>query len=301
MKDENENDFDFDEDAEDITNDPRIKCIESYPERHYFNLEVQAMCSASKDEYMVLDAFEIKEVYLIWDMGNMKIDTFDIGLNEDDHAEKIKVYTSDNNNENDYRLIKIKRKLQKKETKTFYLKGRHKRFIKIAIQDRIKNGRCAINKLIFRGNEENTSSPGDTIDFTKKVKIYQCSSTQGEAINVLKNNQDIFAGVRADICWIIFDLGRYEIEKFVIVFEPKCVPGIVKFKLSDVAPRYSFFNMPSTKKFKLDGIFAPPYDAKWIAIKTQKELEIEDDIYNKQGFKRYAMLEFSRYYVDELK
>ena len=94
----------------------------------------------------------------------------------------IKKYTSKTNNDDDFRLIKIKRDLQKKEVKTFYLKSKHYQYIKIAFVARIQAGCLAINKLkSIMGVELKEEIKGLTSD---KIKIYQVSITAPQGSNL---------------------------------------------------------------------------------------------------------------------
>jgi len=303
MADENEADFDVADDAEDITLNEQLKCIDSYPKQDDLATQAQAAHSGSAYEMMTLSEYEAtKDVWIKYDVGTLKIDTLEVGFYEALHASTVKIYTS-KAEDGHYELIKIKRNLPKKEEKTFFLKSKHERYIKIAIADRT-SGTASINKVKFNGFEPKVSSApgavGGIVEFTSNVSVYQASAKKESAPNVLKNNADVLAFERGATAWIIFDCMRYELDRIVITFEPKCVPMLVKFKMSDVAPRYSF-NIPSSKKFNLDSCFKPQHDAAWNKVKQVQTLQIDESCYTQDGFKRYIMLEFSKFYVDELK
>merc|ERR1712154_513583 len=233
-------------------------------------------------------------------MGAMKIDTFDIGLYEAFHATIIKVSTS-KNVDNGYKLIKIKRNIEKKQTKTFYLKSKHERYLRIAFQGRVTSGYAGVNVFKLNGYELAEDLKGS---ITSKVSVYQCSDppTYGQdkvslVGNVLKSNLDGWESSGDRKSWIIFDCKRFELERIVITFKAQCVPEIVRLKLSDVAPRYSF-NVPSSNQWTLKTTQSWK-EEEWKDIELRHELTLNGKEYD-DGFKRYVMLEFAKYRADKM-
>eukprot|EP01084_Bolivina_argentea_P287835 493942_1 len=297
MKDENESKFEQDENAIDVTHSHLIKILETFPKTEDKNKrKFKNMYRPELNYYWDkrLDNNK-KDIWLKFDMGAIKIDSFDISLYERYHAKIIKVYTSKTNSnmDNDWNLIKIKRDIAEKEMKKFYLKSDHERYIKIAFGDRVSNGYVGVNRLKWIGFE-----PVVEDEITNKIKIYQCSGKTDECKMVLKNSLDSWKSATGEKAWIIFDCGKYELDRLSITFAEKCKPEMVKLRMSDVAPVYSF-KIASIMKWKLNTTQSWE-DKEWQDIVLVEDLTLSGHEYEKIGFKRYVQLEFSKFQSNEI-
>eukprot|EP01083_Nonionella_stella_P217579 781093_1 len=178
-----------------------------------------------------------------------------------------------------------------------YLKSKHERYIKLVFADRTGE-QIGLQRLKWSGRERAIEN-----DITSEgIKIYQCSAGTGnpsEAEMVLKANADVFTGERGDTAWIIFDLLRFEVEQIKIQFDKQCKPEMVKLKMSDVAPLYSFKESKTAMKWTLNTIHSFE-ESDWKDISLIEDLALSGKEY-KNGFKRFIQLEFSKFSAAEMK
>eukprot|EP01083_Nonionella_stella_P144853 453004_1 len=181
-----------------------------------------------------------------------------------------------------------------------YLKSKHERYIKLVFADRTGE-QIGLQRLKWSGRERAIEN-----DITSEgIKIYQCSAGTGnpsEAEMVLKANADVFEadrGLNPDEAWIIFDLLRFEVERIKIQFDTQCKPQMVKLKMSDVAPLYSFKESKSAMKWTLNTVHSFE-ESDWKDISLIEDLALSGKEY-KNGFKRFIQLEFSKFSAAEMK
>eukprot|EP01084_Bolivina_argentea_P312135 540372_1 len=289
-KDQIDEEFEEDEKASDLSISRYIRCVKTIPETENK--------STIKNTYIYWNPETddiAQDIYLIFDMNDTKIDSFDITFDEEYYASTIKIYCCENNSNNIYAwdLIKIKRNIQQNESIKFYLKSKHFRYIKIGISDRATNA-IEVNYFKWYGFEPHLLN-----EITDKIRIYQCSDTKYgyDGHKVLLKNTETWASNGGEHSFIIFDCGQYEIESIYIKFEEKSKPEIVKLGLSDVGCQYSFRGAVIQKwKLKTTQSWGDDY---WNDVELDEELKLSKDIY-KNGFKRFLQLRFGKYQNDNM-
>ena len=289
----------------DVTLNPDIKFIatESSSSYGWKPRRVEQIAEMMDDEdyhYLNVKLQDDVVKYLKFDLGDIKIDTIDIGLCDIEYTSNtqscisITVYTSNIDAVGEFRLLTTNENVERNKVETISLKAKHDRYIRIGFEAS-KASEFGINKFKFYGFEPKI----DGLIKDNGIKIYQCSGDFDAAQTILKNDTNAFKfneGIRS---WIIFDCMRYELDEIVIAFGEQSVPGIINIKLSDVAPRYSFDDTPSAQIFELET--SQSESARdWIDIELRHELELSPDILYKNGFKRYIQLGFAEYRINQL-
>eukprot|EP01084_Bolivina_argentea_P174839 302830_1 len=304
---DDDDDFIPDEKAVDISLNPNFKAVGSHPELSDLDDQFKKTVNGQPYDMMMLyETNKEKDVWMSFDCGKMKVDTLEIGFfnvnNNAMNATIAKILTS-SDNEN-YTLIKKKSNIAVEKGHIFCLGSKHLRYIKISLSDRPNNGNVGITKIKLSGYELKQDVKGSITD---KINIYQANQQAAhgriDPDVMIKNNPDTFQFAVGQTAWVIFDCKRYELEKFVIRFKTnKQMPGVVKLKLSDVAPRYSF-NIPSVYKWNLDipkqWTGGEDIEKAWKNVSEIQELILSGKEYA-GGFKRYAMLEFSHYFEAQI-
>eukprot|EP01084_Bolivina_argentea_P312134 540371_1 len=290
-KDQIDEEFEEDEKASDLSISRYIRCVKTIPETENK--------STIKNTYIYWNPETddiAQDIYLIFDMNDTKIDSFDITFDEEYYASTIKIYCCENNSNNIYAwdLIKIKRNIQQNESIKFYLKSKHFRYIKIGISDRATNA-IEVNYFKWYGFEPHLLN-----EITDKIRIYQCSDTKYgyDGHKVLLKNTETWASNGGEHSFIIFDCGQYEIESIYIKFEKKSKPEIIKLRFSTVPNAYSF-RIPSIKTYQFES-FNTNNRKDWDSINLLEEIQIPNNIYKDAGFHRYLQLEFCKYMKNAL-
>eukprot|EP01083_Nonionella_stella_P071755 192927_1 len=329
-KQENADDAD---DAIDCTH--LVKPVESFPETDRNRLEesfTEERSSPYDNCWSEYVRNTTDEAWIIFDTHSLRIDAIEITFPcrepNDYHAKTIKVLTATSlAKDSEWTQIQMKTDIPLQEefedpntvmetggivaymklmnstvlsSHKLHLKSKHDRYIKLVFADRTGE-QIGIQLLKWSGCERAIEN-----DITNKgIKIYQCSSgtgNPGEAAMVLKANADVFEadrGLNPDEAWIIFDLLRFEVERIKIQFDTQCKPQMVKLKMSDVAPLYSFKESKSAMKWTLNTVHSFE-ESDWKDISLIEDLTLSGNEY-KGGFKRFIQLEFSNFSAAEMK
>eukprot|EP01084_Bolivina_argentea_P317158 549867_1 len=282
-----------DANAVDVSLSHRIKCVETHPMTPTdlgYNRRISAMYHPAEDHIFQFHHQKKIETdqYLIFNMGGVLIDSFDIRIIAS--VKTVKVYTS--SNKDSWSLIKTKTDIQRNTTSKLILKSEHKDFIKIELCDRPQdNFYMQISKLQWNGFDNIFG------EVTNKIKVFQCSDTDKES-----NINRIFPGDDAPWkhaggtnCFFTFDCGNIEIDKIVVQFSKMSKPQTIQIRLSDVPNSYSFKESAIQQwKFKTSKHLMSSI---WDKISLEEIFDLSQngiDLY-KDGFKRYLRIDFMNY------
>eukprot|EP01083_Nonionella_stella_P073240 197878_1 len=292
-----------DSDAKDISRLPSIKCVAKFPDS---NWDISNVYKAEGLWHSgeITEEIRKQEVYLIFDLNTITIDSVSITLVEDKYREgskdpnkcgTIKLYTSSsypmeddpNHDVSQWDLLGIKKHVKKEEIVKFYPHRQHKRYIRIGISKIHKQTKnVCIGSIVWKGFE-----PAIVDEITDKMAVYQTSKwiPSANASQILLSREPTFwESFESDECFMIFDCGRYEVNRIHILFKDvKSKPHMVKVRLSEICNAYSF-QIPSAKtwefqKFEMNDLLEE------IVVNTD-----DQNVYH-SGFKRYLQLRFSKY------
>eukprot|EP01083_Nonionella_stella_P071837 193214_1 len=282
MKDHNQSDFEQDEASENISSSHFIKFVQSWPGEVPKPRNSSYWFSGDRENPR-------KEAFLIYDVSDCAIDSIDIKLN---HNAVVKIFTSTKQNDSyQWNMILINKKVQAGVVTKFYFKSVHEQHIKLSFMTPLQS-RFSIEQLQWHGKE-----PIIEDEVTSCISVNQASGSyrQSKADRVLQHNKATWKSNEDTKTHLIFDCGRFEIDRIWIQFVALSKPSTVKLRLSDVPNAYSF-NTPSAQKWKLKT--CKQRDDEWDKVPLFEAIQL-DALY-KPGFKRYLQLQFSDYMADTL-
>eukprot|EP01083_Nonionella_stella_P276821 940959_1 len=281
MKDHNQSDFEQDEASENISSSHFIKFVQSWPGEVPKPRNSSYWFSGDRENPR-------KEAFLIYDVSDCAIDSIDIKLN---HNAVVKIFTSTKQNDSyQWNMILINKKVQAGVVTKFYFKSVHEQHIKLSFMTPLQS-RFSIEQLQWHGKE-----PIIEDEVTSCISVNQASGSyrQSKADRVLQHNKATWKSNEDTKTHLIFDCGRFEIDRIWIQFVALSKPSTVKLRLSDVPNAYSF-NTPSAQKWKLKT--CKQRDDEWDKVPLFEALQL-NALYN-GGFKRYLQLQFLDYMTDK--
>eukprot|EP01083_Nonionella_stella_P156480 506830_1 len=288
MPDHNQSDFEQDDAAENISTSHCIKCVEAWPGKVP---KPQRSIASMSDSYWYSGNRKNprKEAFLIYDVGDCSIDSLQIKLER--HA-VVKIFTSKKQTDAyEWNMIMINKKVKAGAVTRFYFKSVHERHIKVSFMTPLQAQFC-INQLQWNGKE-----PVIEDESTDRISLYQASGSyrQCKAERVLQHNKAVWKSNEDTKCHLIFDCGRFEIDRIWIQFVKYSKPGTLKLRLSDVPNAYSF-HTPSAQKWKFKT--SKHREAEWDDVPLFETIQL-NALYH-GGFKRYLQLQFLDYMTDKL-